>query len=61
MKLIALFIVLLIGAGAAIYTEQFKIDIMYLSPLLIVPVVLFIVKSIHISTLRSKNSEFVYQ
>jgi len=61
MKLIALFIVLLIGAGAAIYTEQVKIDIMYLSPLLIVPVVLFIVKSIHISTLRSKNSEFVYQ
>ena len=53
--MIALFVFLSIGTGAIYYTEQIKFDPIYIAPLIAIPVLLFVIKTIHISTLSGKS------
>jgi hypothetical protein len=48
--------ILLIGlAAGGVYMKMIKINPLHLSPILIIPILIYIIKTIHISSLKSKT------
>lgn len=51
-KIIVLFILIAIGGLALLLTEHIKIDMMYIGIAFVIPIVIYIIKVIHTSSLK---------
>lgn len=57
-KIIVLFVLIAIGGLALLLTEHIKIDIMYIGIAFVIPIVIYIIKVIHTSSLKQQKNIF---